>query len=108
MSEPTVNKPTVGESVATGSYFYFTRYRPTANGKGMEVVGKKTDVTDSVSHIVEQNIGRFLQYLKETYKLELLDPEAKTEEDGQSYLYGVREKTGYETINELVAEWRES
>lgn len=107
MSE-TIKQPMVAQSPVTGSYFYFTRHRPTANGKGAEIIGKKTDVTESVNLCVEQAIGEFLRYAKKAHGLELLDPEPKTEEDGQKYLYGVRETTGHETINAFVKEWRES
>ncbi|MDP9437538.1 MAG: hypothetical protein M3P49_02140 [Actinomycetota bacterium] len=101
-----VDKPMVSQSPVTKRYYYFTRHKPTANGKGMEVVGKKTDVTDSVNFCVEQAIGEFLRYAKDAYGLELLDPEPKTEEDGNKYLYGVRETTGYALLNDLVKEWQ--
>lgn len=104
----TVSKPTVSKSILSNRYFYFTRHKQTPNGNGIEVVGKKTDVTESVNFCVEQAIGEFLRYAKDAYGLELLDPEPKTEQDGQKYLYGVREKTGYETLNELVREWQGS
>lgn len=104
---PVVTKPMVAKSPLSGSYFYFTRHRRTSD-KGVEVVGKKTDVTESVTSLVEEEIIDFLRYVQKTYGLDLRDPEPKTEEDGQKYIWGVKEATGYSYLNELVAEWRSS
>lgn len=106
----TINKPMVSKSVAVGNYFYFTRHKSVRddndNETAVEVVGKKTDVSDSVGPLVEQEIIEFLRYAYNEYGLELLDPAPVTEDDGQKYLYGVKNKAGYETVNELVSEWR--
>lgn len=111
MSE-TVKKPMVSKSVAAGNYFYFTRHKPLRNkeGKevGMEVVGQKTDVTDSVAHLVEQEIYSFLDYVKEKYNLDLRVPELQVDEDGEKCIHGAKEATGYEYLNDLVDEWRKS
>lgn len=105
MSE-TIKQPMVSKSPLTGSYFYFTRHKPTANGKGMQIVGQKTDVTDSVSALVEQAIGEFLEYVGKTYDLGLYVPKL-VEEDGERFLHATKEATGYEYLNDLVKEWRE-
>lgn len=102
-----VNKPMVRKSLLTNSYFYFTRHRKVSD-KGIEIVGKKTDVTESVAGLVEQDICEFLRYIEKTHGLGLWDPEPKVEEDGNRYLHGIKEKTGYKYLNELVAEWRHS
>lgn len=104
MSE-TTNKPTVYKGL-TG-YWYCTRQKPTPNGKAMQVVGRHTDVTESVEKIVEQEICAFLAYLAETHSLELLDPNP-VEEDGQKYLHGLAEKTGRKYVNEVIADWRKA
>ncbi len=102
----TVKQPMVSKSVLSNRYFYFTRHKSLEGGKAIQVVGQRTDVTESVAKLVEQEIGEFLEYVKKTYGLELLDPKPKTEADGQEYLYGVKETTGYEYLNQLVQEWR--
>jgi hypothetical protein len=102
----TVKKPMVTKSILTNSFFYFTRHRK-VNDRAIEIVGHKTDVTESVTHLVEQEILLFLDYVKEKYDLDLRVPKAAVGEDGQKYIHGVKEATGYEYLNELVAEYRE-
>ena len=104
--KPVVGRPRVSKSIVTNSYFYSTRHRE-LNDKAIEIVGKKTDVTDSVGPLVEGEILAFLTYAQETYGLGLWDPDPVVEEDGQKYIHGVAEKTGHDTLNALVAEWRE-
>ncbi len=103
----TKRHPRISKSCITGDYFYSTRHRVVSD-KAIEIVGKKTDVTDSVGPLVEEEILQFLDWVKTTYSLDLRDPEPRTEEDGQKYIYGVKEVTGYRYLNELVSEWRGS
>ncbi len=89
MSE-TKREPRVAKSPTTNSYFYFTRHREVSE-KAIAIVGNKTDVTDSVEALVEEEILSFLQWVKDAYGLDLRNPEARE---------------GYRHLNDLVAEWR--
>lgn len=102
----TKHHPRVSKSPIGNAYFYHTRHRELDDG-AIRVVGKKTDVTDSVAPLVRAEVVAFLRYVLRKYGLELWDPDPKTEEDGGEYLYGIVELTGYATLNELVAEWME-
>lgn len=109
MSE-TVSKPMVAKSVLSKPprYYYFTRHKPLEGGRGIEVVGRKTDVTDSVEALVLDEMNAFHHWLRDTHGLELLDPNPVTESDGEKYLHGLKEKTGHVLLNEVVADWRKS
>lgn len=108
MSE-TLKKPIVVKSLISRPprYHYFTRFKQ-VNDKAIKVVGQKTDVTDSVTRVVEQEIYSFLDYVKEKYNLDLRVPELQVGEDGEQYIHGAKEATGYEYLNDLVEEWRKS
>lgn len=103
----TIRKPMVAKSPLTNSYYFFRQHRTSEDGKSILAVGRKDDVTESVSHVVERDIIGFLKYAKERYGLELYDPNPVTEEDGSKWTYGVPEKTGHGVMEDFIAEWRE-
>lgn len=70
-------------------YFYFARWRYTTNGYGIQVVGKKTEVTDSVQPI----IGRHTNGLKASISIALERlQEGKADEATEQLKYALSSK----------------